>query len=161
MEARSPTAAGRSRWSSASVAATTASPSSSRRTSRGPSRPRVSRSPLAPHAVLLDWRLREVDYGALTGAHPDTLERERYVETPFPGGESYRDAVRRVGHVLDELAAAHPGERILLIGHTATRWALDHLLEGRELGEAISASFDWREGWEYVLGDRAASGAAA
>ena len=117
--------------------------------------------PAGSHAVLLDWRLREVDYGALTGAHPDTLERERYVETPFPGGESYRDAVRRVGHVLDELAAAHPGERILLIGHTATRWALDHLLEGRELGEAISASFDWREGWEYVLGDRAASGAAA
>jgi 2,3-bisphosphoglycerate-dependent phosphoglycerate mutase len=111
--------------------------------------------------VLLDWRLREVDYGMLTGSHPDTLERERYVEAPFPGGESYHDATRRVDYFLHELAPAHPGERVLLIGHTATRWALDHLLGGRGLNAAVAAPFDWREGWEYVLSDRAVTEAAA
>ena len=71
-----------------------------------------------------------------------------------PGGESYHDATRRVDYFLHELAAAHPGERVL-IGHTATRWALDHLLGGRGLDAAVAAPFDWREGWEYVLRDRA------
>ena len=55
------------------------------------------------------------------------------------------------------------GERILLIGHTATRWALDHLLDGRPLEQVVIAPFDWREGWEYDLdpSPRAIAGTAA
>ena len=117
--------------------------------------------PATSTPVLLDWRLREVDYGMLTGSHPDALARERHVDTPFPGGESYYDAARRVGRFLRELVAAHSGERVLVIGHTATRWALDHLLDGRELDAAVAAPFDWREGWEYVLDGRAPTRAAA
>jgi 2,3-bisphosphoglycerate-dependent phosphoglycerate mutase len=117
--------------------------------------------PAGSPPVQFDWRLREVDYGMLTGSHPDALARERYVDTPFPGGESYYDAVRRVGRFLAELAAAHSGERVLVIGHTATRWALDHLLDGRDLNSTVAAPFDWREGWEYVLDHRVPTGAAA
>jgi alpha-ribazole phosphatase/probable phosphoglycerate mutase len=84
--------------------------------------------------------------------------RERFVETPYPGGESYRDVVRRVAALLDDLASTYPGSRVLLIGHTATRWALDHLLDGRSLDEAVAAPFDWREGWEYA-GRRVPAGA--
>ena len=53
---------------------------------------------------------------------------------------------------------------MLVIGHTATRWALDHLLDGRPLEDVVARPFDWREGWEYnveahgVAAGRPASG---
>jgi broad specificity phosphatase PhoE len=104
--------------------------------------------------VVLDWRLRELDYGDLNGGPVDAVARERAVrvEEPFRAGESYRDAVVRVGELLDEVRAERPGQRILLIGHTATRWALDHLLDGAPLEDVVGEPFEWREGWEYVLG---------
>jgi len=115
--------------------------------------------------VRLDWRLREVDYGELNGASADAIaaERARQVEVPFPGGESYRDAVRRVASFLDDARTDCAGERILLIGHTATRWALDHLLDDRPLEQVVTTPFDWREGWEYLVDPiaRAVAGAAA
>jgi hypothetical protein len=36
-----------------------------------------------------------------------------------------------------------------VIGHTATRWGLDHLVDGRPLEELVGEPFAWREGWEY------------
>jgi broad specificity phosphatase PhoE len=101
--------------------------------------------------VRLDWRLREIDYGELNGAPADVVARERLrrVDVPFPGGESYRNATGRMRSLLDELATGRHGHRLLLIGHTATRWALDHLLDGKPLEELVVAPFDWREGWEY------------
>ena len=115
--------------------------------------------------VLLDWRLRELDYGELNGAPADAIatERARRVDLPFPGGESYRGAVARVASFLDDVRGGCAGERILLIGHTATRWALDHLIDGRPLEQVVTAPFDWREGWEYDLAPsaRAIAGTAA
>jgi broad specificity phosphatase PhoE len=115
--------------------------------------------------VLLDWRLREIDYGELNGAPSEAIatERGRRVDLPFPGGESYRGAVARIASFLDDVRGARTGERILLVGHTATRWALDHLLDGRPLEQVVTAPFDWREGWEYDLdpSPRAIAGTAA
>lgn len=115
--------------------------------------------------VFLDWSLRETDYGQLNGAPADAIavERGRRVDVPFPGGESYRDAVGRVASFLDDVTDGRAGERVLLIGHTATRWALDHLLDGRPLEQVVAAAFDWREGWEYDLDPsvRTIAGAAA
>ncbi len=111
--------------------------------------------------LRLDWRLREVDYGALTGSRASMLERVRHVDVPFPDGESFRDVTVRVANVLDELAREYPGRRVLLIGHTATRWALDHLLGAQPLEQLVAAPFDWREGWEYrVRRPRTAAAAA-
>jgi 2,3-bisphosphoglycerate-dependent phosphoglycerate mutase len=39
----------------------------------------------------------------------------------------------------------------LVIGHVATRWALDHLLNGDALEELCRAGFTWQEGWEYRI----------
>jgi 2,3-bisphosphoglycerate-dependent phosphoglycerate mutase len=103
--------------------------------------------------VLLDWRLRECDYGRMNGM-PRTqldLERRRRLDDPFPDGESWRQAVGRVGAFLDELRATRDGRRVLLIGHVATRWALDHFVGGSALEELVDAPFEWREGWEYRL----------
>jgi hypothetical protein len=43
------------------------------------------------------------------------------------------------------------GARVLVIGHAATRWGLDHLLTGVALEHLVCAPFDWRPGWSYVL----------
>ena len=101
--------------------------------------------------MTLDWRLRELDYGDLNGAPVDARERLERVDVPFPGGESYRDATARVGELLDELVTSATRRRVLVIGHTATRWAFDHLLNGIALEDLIAADFAWREGWEYRM----------
>lgn len=103
--------------------------------------------------VLLDWRLRECDYGELNGRplaeHP--VSRARFLDEPYPGGESWRQAVVRVGRFLNDLPSRWAGKRVLLIGHVATRWGLDHYLGGVSLEELTAADFGWREGWEYAL----------
>jgi 2,3-bisphosphoglycerate-dependent phosphoglycerate mutase len=103
--------------------------------------------------VRLDWRLRECNYGAMNGMPRSQLDAERRLrlDAPFPDGESWREAVERVTLFLDELIAERQGQRVLLIGHVATRWALDHVVHGQPLEELINAPFDWREGWEYAL----------
>ena len=52
--------------------------------------------------------------------------------------------VERIQSFLDELSLEFDGRRVLLIGHAATRWALDHLL-------IVLAPFEWQEGWTYRL----------
>jgi broad specificity phosphatase PhoE len=103
--------------------------------------------------VVADRRLREIDYGDWNGAPVEAIERERAarIDVPFPGGESYREAVARVTGGLLDLCSGHAGGRVLVIGHTATRWALDHVVGGRDLVELVVEPFGWREGWEYVL----------
>jgi broad specificity phosphatase PhoE len=105
--------------------------------------------------VRLDWRLRECNYGAMNGMPRTQLDAERQLrlDTPFPGGESWRQAVERLTVFLNELVKERQGQRVLLIGHVATRWALDHLVDGRPLEALIDAPFDWREGWKYPLVD--------
>ena len=106
--------------------------------------------------VLLDWRLRECNYGAMNGMPRSRLdsERRRRLDEPFPDGESWRQAVARVTGFLDELAETRDGQRVLLIGHVATRWALDTRIRGMRLDELLDAPFEWKEGWEYVLNPR-------
>jgi 2,3-bisphosphoglycerate-dependent phosphoglycerate mutase len=103
--------------------------------------------------VLKDWRLRECDYGSLNGMTTSRLddERVRRVDEPYPGGESYRQVVERMRAFLDGRLGQHEGGRVLLIGHSATRWSLDHLLLGAPLEELVGAPFDWQEGWTYTF----------
>jgi len=102
-----------------------------------------------------DPRLREVDFGELTGAPVDVVHAQRrtHVDRPYPGGQSYRQVVAGVRDLLADIARDHDGQRVLLVGHAGTRYALDHLLTGRPLARAAAAPFAWREGWEYVLDD--------
>ncbi|WP_051366413.1 histidine phosphatase family protein [Hamadaea tsunoensis] len=103
--------------------------------------------------IHTDARLREVNYGDWNGMPVSRLEAERSarIDTPFPGGQSYREVVTQTADLLRELALKHDGERIVLIGHSATRHALNVLLQGARLEDLVDAPFKWREGWEYVL----------
>jgi broad specificity phosphatase PhoE len=101
--------------------------------------------------IIEDRRLRECDYGEWNGMPRARLEAERSgrIDEPFPGGESYRDVVERVREFLDELSAEYDGKRVVVIGHSATRFALDHLLGGIPLEQAVRST-DWKPGWTYV-----------
>ncbi|HEX2850089.1 MAG TPA: histidine phosphatase family protein [Acidimicrobiales bacterium] len=103
--------------------------------------------------VLLDWRLRECDYGDETRAPVARHHAGRcaHLREPYPHGESWEQAVGRVGRFLDDLPLKWEGRRVLVIGHVATRWALDHLIAGVPLEDLCAADFAWQEGWEYVL----------
>jgi 2,3-bisphosphoglycerate-dependent phosphoglycerate mutase len=52
---------------------------------------------------------------------------------------------------LGDVALEHGSGRIVVIGHSATRWALDHLLKGVPLAVLVGAPFEWQEGWLYEL----------
>lgn len=98
-----------------------------------------------------DVRLRECHYGELDGTAASGLERRNHIHTPFPGGESYEDVVARTADFLQDMAFRHEGERILLVSHSANRWALQHLLNGGPLEDVVDAPFDWQPGWEFTL----------
>lgn len=111
--------------------------------------------------LFYDWRLRECDYGDLNGSPAELIHqtRRQHLRTPYPGGESWEQAVRRVRGTLDDLAAGWSGTRVLLVGHVATRWALDHFLASRSLDELAAEEFAWQPGWEYrIEGARLAGG---
>lgn len=103
--------------------------------------------------LLYDWRLRECDYGENNGTSAVELHANRlnYLDQPYPGGESWRQALARVGRFLGDLPPRWSGQRLLVIGHVATRWGLDHLVKGVPLEELATADFAWQEGWEYRL----------
>jgi broad specificity phosphatase PhoE len=102
--------------------------------------------------IRQDARLRECNYGDLNGAPVCELSPRRlFVDRPYPGGESYRDCVVKVRRFLEDVAREFDGRRVLVIAHSAQRWALRHLLEGRPLEELVDAPFEWQEGWEYVV----------
>jgi len=105
--------------------------------------------------IYRDARLRECNYGDLNGMPGDLVAAEQatHLDAPFVDGESYTDVVERVRSFLIDLAHAWDGARVLVIGHSATRWALDHLLLGIPLADVVAAPFEWREGWDYTVGE--------
>lgn len=110
--------------------------------------------------VLLDWRLRECDYGDLDGgpAGQHVRDRRLHIDQRYPNGESWREAVERVRRFLSDLPSRWDGDRVLVVGHVATRWALDHYLDGVQVEELAASDFEWKEGWEYRLDATTAPG---
>ncbi|QKW51732.1 histidine phosphatase family protein [Streptomyces buecherae] len=100
-----------------------------------------------------DPRLRECDYGQLNGCPVAVLagERARHIDDPYPGGQSYRQVIQATSDFLHDLAAGWNGQRVLLIAHSANKWALDCLLTGAAIEDLVDAPFGWREGWHYTL----------
>lgn len=103
--------------------------------------------------IIRDSRLRECNYGDLDG-HPkaevDPL-KPQHITKPFPGGESYRDTNRRMRSFLLDLARDYDGKKVMVIGHRATQYALESLINHRPLAEVIPAPWKWRPGWTYEL----------
>ena len=105
----------------------------------------------SPLRMVADERLRECNYGELNGTAEPLHDREAHVDVPYPGGESWRQAVERVAGFLEELRRERAGERVLVIGHSATRFGLEVVANGRKIEEVMVEAFTWQPGWEYAL----------
>ena len=103
--------------------------------------------------IIQDARLRECNYGDLNGMPVADLTalRRSYIDTPFPGGQSYRDVVDATREFLSDIAAKHDGRTILVVAHSANRWALQYLLHGIPLEDLVDAPFAWQPGWEFMV----------
>jgi broad specificity phosphatase PhoE len=102
--------------------------------------------------IYLDSRLRECNYGDWNGAPVTRIHssRSEYIVQPYPNGHSYSDVVRGMATFLNDLAN-WSGHRVLIVAHAATRWALDHLINGVPLENLVDAPFNWQKGWQYTL----------
>lgn len=103
--------------------------------------------------IVPDRRLRECHYGDMT-QYPSTQvdsEKPQRITTPFPNGESYEQTTVRMKKFLDDLRAKYDGKRVMIIGHRATQYGLDHLLLGKPLTEVVPAPWKWQPGWTYEL----------
>ncbi len=106
--------------------------------------------------IIRDKRLRECDYGDLT-QHPSSEvdpAKVKYISVPFPNGESYEDCLNRIEEFLDELKQKYPdrGTNVLIIGHRATQYGLEYLINGVDLKTLLQTPFKWQPGWLYQLG---------
>jgi 2,3-bisphosphoglycerate-dependent phosphoglycerate mutase len=101
--------------------------------------------------LLLDWRLRETNYGDQNGMPTTVLHASRsaHAEKPYPIGESWREAAERTLECLRDIAKRFDGRRVVVIGHAAQRYLLRSMFEGMSLQEAMEAPFEWQEGWKY------------
>jgi broad specificity phosphatase PhoE len=97
--------------------------------------------------ILMDWRLRECDYGDMTGIAPELLDRDAHIDVPYPSGESWRQAADRVAWFLRDIERRWQRSRLLVVGHTATWRGLEHAINGTPL----NTPFEWQPGWEYRL----------
>jgi broad specificity phosphatase PhoE len=103
--------------------------------------------------IVRDARLRECNYGNLTrrGAADIDARRALHVGTPFPNGESYQQVADRVSAWLEDATPAYSGQTVLVVGHRAIFYALEHLLKDTPLEQVVIAPWQWQPGWIYEL----------
>ena len=104
-----------------------------------------------PIPILQDARLRECDYGDFEGRPRAEMEVARLsaIYTPFPRGESYLQVAERMRCFLAQLAVECDGQRVMLVGHGATLWMLEHWLRALPLA-AVVGTFSARP-WRFAL----------
>jgi len=105
--------------------------------------------------IIKDARLRECDYGDLT-QHPSSevdVEKPKRIHEPFPNGESYTQTTARMKSFLEDLLRDYDGKRVMIIGHRATQYSLDNLINGVPLEQLTSSHFKWQPGWEYTFNE--------
>lgn len=103
--------------------------------------------------IIKDARLRECNYGDFTQHASEEVDAEKpdRIDEPFPNGESYEQTTARMKSFLDDLVKNYAGKHVMIIGHRATQYGLDHLINGVPLEELVSSNFKWQPGWEYTL----------
>jgi len=81
-----------------------------------------------PKKVIYDERLMELNFGKWDGKTWNEIEKSEeaklwfndYLNTQCPGGESYKDLLRRVQGFLNDLRKKDSGKNVLIICHGGT-----------------------------------------
>jgi alpha-ribazole phosphatase/probable phosphoglycerate mutase len=103
--------------------------------------------------IIQDSRLRECNYGDFT-QHPSSEvepEKAKRISEPFPNGESYEQTAVRMGQFLQDLLKNYDGQKVMIIGHRATQYGLEHWINGVSVKDAVTAPWKWQPGWTYIL----------
>ena len=104
--------------------------------------------------LYVDQRLRECNYGDLTQKPKGEIDAMKpdVVSTPFPGGESYEDCMKRMGDFLEYLKQNFDGKTVMIIGHRATQYGLEHHILGKSILQCVTDPWAYQPGFEYTLG---------
>jgi len=105
------------------------------------------------HSIIVDRRLRELNYGDFNGKPGEIVEpmKKDRIKEAYPNGESCEQAVARVQGFYQELKEKHPDKTVLVVGHRATQYGLDILVGCKTIEGCLSAPFKWQPYWEYEL----------
>lgn len=107
--------------------------------------------------IKKDKGLRECDYGDLTQHPSDEVEplKMQHINVPFPNGESYEQVAERMKEFLNDLRQKYSDRDVfvLIIGHRATQYGLEHWINGVPLKTLVTTPFQWQPGWVYSLID--------
>lgn len=103
--------------------------------------------------IIRDARLRECNYGDLSGSPLDEINsvKTQFIQKPFPSGESYEDGVKRIRSFLIDLLKAHSDGIVIIIGHRATQYGLEYLINKIPILKIIEEKWKWQPGWIYQL----------
>ena len=103
--------------------------------------------------IIQDEKLRECDYGDLTGTKE--VDYIDYIDNKFPNGESMKDVEKRIKEFLDFLKKRYDGKHVAIVAHKAPQLAIEVLLNNKTWKQAIEEDWRktkaWKPGWEYQL----------
>jgi 2,3-bisphosphoglycerate-dependent phosphoglycerate mutase len=103
--------------------------------------------------IFRDARLRECNYGELNQADKRVIEtmKPTHITAAYPGGESWQQAAERVADFLVELAKRTDLKRVMIIGHRATQYGVEHYVHHVPVADSATAPWQWQPGWRYEL----------
>lgn len=101
--------------------------------------------------LFIDSRLRECNYGDLTQKDKKLVdaEKSKRISDPFPGGESYNQCMKRMGEFLEMLKSEYANKSVMIIGHRATQYGLEHHLKGKDILTCVTEPWTYQPGWTY------------
>ena len=105
--------------------------------------------------IIQDARLRECNFGDLTQKPKKEVNLKDFIKKPYPNGESYEEAQRRIFSFLQFLKENYDNKHIAIVAHQMPQLALNVLLKGMTWEKAIDSDWrkipKWQPGWEYEL----------
>lgn len=108
------------------------------------------------HEIFIDKRLREANYGDYNGK--DNVFKgvqKDFIDSPYQGGESYKDVEVRMLGFINMLRSDYPGKHVAIVAHEAPQLALEVLVNRKTWQEAIDTNWriakSWQPGWIYEV----------
>ncbi len=101
--------------------------------------------------IILDERLKELNFGEWEGLHWDEISTSEeaeaffndYLNTACPGGESYQDMLKRVTEFYDEIKGKH--EKVAIVSHGGPIRALLCVIKNITPKEAFEKKVEYGE----------------
>lgn len=104
---------------------------------------------------VVDWRLRECNYGDLDGEDKHLIVYEEHIDKPFPNGESLKDVELRIQDFINDILKEYKGKTIGIVSHRAPQLAFEVITKGISWNTAIDGDWrktgDWQPGWKYNI----------